>query len=324
MNQRLFALALGTLLFALCSSTQAQQPGKVYRIGYLTRSGSPPAHPAFLQGLRDLGYIEGKNIVIEYRSADGRIDRVPDLAAKLVGLKVDVIVTVGGTTALPAKEATGTIPIVFTLVSDPVREGLVTSLARPGGNVTGLSAVSQELSGKRLELLKEAIPKAAIVGVLYDPNDPAKIAEFKEIEVVARLLGVQPQSLKVRSLDEIENAFKTATRAKPAAVLVLPTSIINNQYKRISELAANNRLPTMFGSSLYMDAGALMSYGPDFADLLRRAAIYVDKILKGAKPAELPVEQPTKFEFVINLKTAKQIGVTIPPNVLVRADKVIK
>jgi putative ABC transport system substrate-binding protein len=323
-NQKLGSFVLCDMLLVLCFTVEAQQPGKVHRIGYLTRAGSPPAAPAFVQGLRDLGHIEGKNIIIEHRSAGGSIDRLPDLAAKLVGLKVDVIVTVGGTATLPAKQATGTIPIVFTLVSDPVREGLVTSLARPGGNVTGLSAVSQDLSGKRLELLKEAIPKASIVGVLYDPNDPAKIAEFKEIEVVARFLGVQPQSLEVRSLDEVENAFKTATRAKAAAILVLPTSILNAQYKRISELAANNRLPTMFASSLYMDAGGLMSYGPDFADLYRRAATYVDKILKGAKPADLPVEQPTKFELVINLKTAKQISLTIPPNVLARADKVIK
>ena len=323
-RQRLVVFGLFATLFALCAPARAQQPAKVYRIGYLSRAGSPPAAPAFVQGLRDLGYIEGKNIIIEYRSAGGRIDRLPDLAAKLVGLRVDVIVTVGGTAALPAKQATGTIPVVFTLVSDPVREGLVTSLARPGGNVTGLSSVSHDLGGKRLELLKEAISKASNIGVLYDPNDPAKIAEFKEIEVVARFLGVQPQSLEVRSLDEIENAFKTATRAKAAAILVLPTSILNAQYKRISELAANNRLPTMFGGSLYMDAGGLMSYGPDYADLYRRAATYVDKILKGAKPTDLPVEQPTKFEFVINLKTAKQIGLTIPPNVLARADKVIK
>ena len=311
------------VLLAVGVIAEAQQPEKVHRIGYLTRAGSPPAAPAFVQGLRDLGYIEGKNIVIEHRSAGGRIDRLPDLAAKLVGLKVDVIVTVGGTATLPAKQATGTIPIVFVLVSDPVREGLVTSLARPGGNVTGLSSVSLDLSGKRLELLKEAIPKASIVGVLYDPNDPAKIAEFKEIEVVARFLGVRPQSLEVRSLDEIENAFKTATRAKAAAILVLPTSILNAQYKRISELATNNRLPTMFAGSLYMDAGGLMSYGPDYADLYRRAAIYVVKILKGAKPADLPVER-RKFELVINLKAAKQIGLTIPPNVLARADKVIR
>ena len=323
MKKKIAVLTLSAILLALCGSAQAQQATKVPRIGYLTGGDSSP-NEAFVQGLRDLGYFEGKNIVIEVRNADGTMDRLPDLAAELVHLRVTVIVAVGGQATVPAKHATSTIPIVFTLVSDPVGAGLVSSLARPGGNLTGLSSVSTDLSGKRLELLKEAIPKVSRVAVLYDPTDRSKIAEVKEIKSDARSLGVQLQALEVRRLDEFENAFKTASRAKAGAILVLPTSILNSNRKRIADLAVKNRLPTMLATSQHMDAGALMSYGPDYADLYRRAAVYVDKILKGAKPADLPVEQPKKFEFVVNLKTAKQIGLTIPPNVLVRADRVIR
>jgi ABC-type uncharacterized transport system substrate-binding protein len=323
MKKKIAVLTLSAILLALCGSAQAQQATKVPRIGYLTGGDSSP-NEAFVQGLHDLGYFEGKNIVIEVRNADGTMDRLSNLAAELVRLKVDVIVAVGGQATLPAKYATSTIPIVFTLVSDPVGAGLVTSLARPGGNLTGLSSVSTDLSGKRLELLKETIPKVSRVAVLYDPTDRSKIAEVKEIKSDARSLGVQLQALEVRRLDEFENAFKTASRAKAGAILVLPTSILNSNRKRIADLATKNRLPTMLATSQHMDAGALMSYGPDYADLYRRAAVYVDKILKGAKPADLPVEQPKKFEFVINLKTAKQIGLTIPPNVLARADRVIR
>jgi putative tryptophan/tyrosine transport system substrate-binding protein len=323
MKKKIWVFTLCAMLFSLCSSADAQQPTKIPRIGYLTGGDSSP-NEAFMQGLRDLGYFEGKNIVIEVRNADGTMDRLPDLAAELVRLKVDVIVAVGGQTTLPAKYATSTIPIVFTLVSDPVGAGLVTSLARPGGNLTGLSSVSTDLSGKRLELLKETIPKVSRVAVLYDPTDRSKIAEVKEIKNDARSLGVQLQALEVQRLDDFENAFKTASRAKAGAILVLPTSVLNTNRKRIADLATKNRLPTMLATSQHMDAGALMSYGPDYADLYRRAAVYVDKILKGAKPADLPVEQPKKFEFIINLKAAKQIGLTIPPNVLARADKVIR
>jgi putative ABC transport system substrate-binding protein len=322
MNRKIVSLELCALLFALCGITEAQQ-AKIPRVGYLTGGDSSP-NEAFVQGLRDLDYFDGKNIVIEVRNADGTIDRLPHLAAQLVSLKVNVIVAVGGQATLPAKHATSTIPIVFTLVSDPVGAGLVTSLAQPGGNLTGLSSVSTDLSGKRLELLNEAIPKLSRVAVLYDPTDRSKIAEVKEIKRDAQSLGVQLQALEVRHLDEFENAFKTASRVKASAILVLPTSILNSNRKRIADLATKTRLPTMLATSQHMDAGALMSYGPDYADLYRRAAVYVDKILKGAKPAELPVEQPTKFELVINLKTAKQIGLSIPPNVLARADKVIK
>jgi putative ABC transport system substrate-binding protein len=326
MTAKILIWLQATSFLATFSLADAQQPVKVPRIGNLSPGSSyaSPNREAFRQGLRDLGYVEGKNILIEYRYAEGKSDRLRGLAAELVRLKVDVIVTTGGQASRAAKATTTTIPIVFTLVSDPVGEGLVASLARPGGNLTGLSSVSQDLSGKRLELLKEAIPKVSRVAVLYDPNDPAKIAEFKEIEVNARPLGVQLQSLEVRSPDEFESAFKTAIRAKAAALLVLPTSILITHRKRIAELATKNRLPAMFAYSQDVDAGGLMSYGPDFADLNRRAATYVDKILKGTKPADLPVEQPIKFHLGINLKAAKQIGLTIPPNVLARADRVMR
>jgi len=327
MSKKIMLTILATAMFALVNLSEAQQATKIPRIGLLltgTLSSSSYSLEAFRNGLRDLGYVEGKNILVEYRYAEGKPDRLPSLAAELVRLKVDVIVTTGTPPSQAAKTATTTIPIVMALISDPVGAGLVASLARPGGNITGLSSISQDLSGKRLELLKEAIPKVSRVGVLYDPNDPAKVAEFKEIEVAARPLGVHLQSLEVRSLDELESAFKAATRGKATALLVLPTTILSTRTKQIAELAAKNRLPTMFATSQYMDAGGLMSYGPDYTDLWRRAATYVDKILKGAKPADLPVEQPMKFELVINLKTAKQIGLTIPPNVLARADKVIK
>ena len=327
-NRKLAGILAVVVTTALSGvAAQAQQATKISRLGLLltgTPSSSSGSLEAFRNSLRKLGYIEGKNILIQYRYAEGNPDRLPSLATELVGLNVDVIVTTGTPAAQAAKNATTRIPIVMALISDPVGAGLVASLARPGGNLTGLSSVSQDLSGKRLELLKEAIPKVSRVGVLYDPNDPAKVAEFKEIEVAARPLGVQLQSLEVRSLDELESGFKAATKGKAGALLVLPTTILGTRTRQITELAAKNRLPTMFATSQYMDAGGLMSYGPDYADLWRRAATYVDKILRGAKPADLPVQQPTKFELVINLKTAKLIGLTIPPTVLARADRVIK
>src|SRR5215472_1166767 len=311
MHKAIVSVVFGVLLLALAFQAEAQQAKKIFRIGYLAPVS---LDNEFLQGLRDLGYIEGKNIAVEYRFADGKQERLAGLAAELIGLKVDVIVTVGLPAAVAAKQATLMIPIVMALISDPVGAGLVVSLARPGGNVTGLSTVSLDLTGKRLELLKETMPKVSPIAVLYDPNDPAKIVEFKETEVAARPLGVQLQSLEVRSLDEFDAAFKGATRAKAGSVLVLPTALSVTHRKRIAELAAKNRLPTMWATSQHMDSGGLMSYGPDYGDLYRRAAIYVGKILKGAKPADLPVEQPRKFELVINLKTAKHIGLTIPPS----------
>jgi putative ABC transport system substrate-binding protein len=316
------------MLFAFCLSVKAQQPGdKLPLIGYLVNDSvtNADSREAFQQGLRVLGYVEGKTIHIEYRYADGKFERYPALAEELVRLHVKVLVVSGGTNSvLRVKNITRTVPIVFPLVSDPVRDGIVASLARPGGNLTGLSSFSRDLLGKRLELLKETVPKLSRVGVMIDPNDPGHRASFKEIDGESRAVRVAVQALEARSPGEFEKAFRLANSTKAGAVLILPTSLLNTHRKRIAQIALDNQMPTMIATSQFMDAGNLMSYGPDYADLHRRAATYVDKILKGAKPAELPVEQPTKFELVINLKSAKQIGLTIPPNVLARADKVIR
>jgi ABC-type uncharacterized transport system substrate-binding protein len=306
---------------------EAQQANKVPRIGFLSAGSAStysPRNEAFRQGLRDLGYVEGKNITVEYRFAEGKLERLPELAAELVRLNVELIVTWGTPQLLAAKHATSTIPIVAGGAGDLVGAGLVASLARPGGNITGLTSISADLVGKQLELLKEAVPKLTRVGVLWDAADPGGTRNFKLTEVTAQALGVQVQPLEVRSPEEFEGAFKAATGARAHAMMILQTNLTNTHLKRIVELAANSRLATMLGETGLMDSGGLMSYGPNYADMFRRAATYVDKILKGSKPADLPVEQPTKFEFVINLKTAKKIGLTIPPNVLARADKVIK
>jgi putative ABC transport system substrate-binding protein len=282
---------------------------------------------AFRQGLRDLGYVEGKNIVIEYRSAEGdTTNRLPDLAADFVRLKVDIIFTGGNSAVRAAKNATTTIPIVFALTSDPVASRLVTSLARPGGNVTGLTRLSStpELSGKQLELVKESFPKVSLVAVFRDPSSPSGALVFKEMQVAAPALGVQLLSLEVRGSDDFDKVFSIITDKRPGALMVLTSSITNIHEPRIVEFAAKSRLPAMCQRPEAVDAGGLMYYGPDDAALFRRAATYVDKILKGAKPADLPVEQAMKFELVINLKTAKQLGFTIPASVLLRADKVIK
>jgi putative ABC transport system substrate-binding protein len=325
---RLLISVLCALLFALCVSAQAQQPKKVPRIGFLAAtsptSGSPARSEAFREGLRELGYVEGKNIVIEYRYAEGKLDRLPALAAELVRLKVEVIVTAGGASTRPAKEATTAIPIVMAQDTDPVGNGFVASLARPGGNITGLSTLTPEISGKQLELLKEIVPKLSRVAVLGNSNNPGTAQALREMELAAGTLAVQLQFLEVRGPKDIETAFQAASKGHAGAVLVLTSPVATSQRAQIAELAAKSRLPAISTQSDYMDAGGLMFYGPSITDLYRRAATYVDKILKGAKPADLPVEQPTKFEFVINLKTAKQIGLTIPPNVLARADKVIK
>ena len=324
----LLCTALCAMLFALCFSAEAQQPGpKLPVIGYLANDGSTNTYSrkAFRAGLHALGYVEGKTIRIEYRFAEGNFERYPALAEELVRLNVKVLVVSGGTNSvLRVKNVTRTVPIVFTLASDPVRDGIVESLARPGGNLTGLSSFSRDLLGKRLELLKETIPKLSRVGVLIDPHDPGHRGSVKEIELDARAIRVAVQVLEAGNPDDFEQLFRLATSAKAGAVLILPTSLLNTQRKRIAQIAVNNRMPTLIATSQFMDAGNLMSYGPDYADLHRRAAIYVDKILRGAKPADLPVEQPTKFELFINLKTAKQIGINIPPNVLTRADKVIR
>ena len=317
---------VGAMLFALCSFAEAQQPAKAPRIGYVTSFGAPAGRgvSAFLQGLRDLGYVEGKNIIIEYRNAEGKIERYSDLVADLVGLKVDVIFTSSTPGALAAKNATKTIPIVFTNVGDPVANGLVASLARPGGNITGLSTLAPELSGKGLELLKETIPTLSRVAVVWNPDNPGKTSSFKETEVAAQALRLQLQSLEVRGPNDVEPAFQAAKKERAGALIVLRDVVVSSQITRILELALKNHMPAIYGDRGFVDAGGLMSYGPNIDDLFRRAATYVDKILKGTKPADLPIERPSKFELVINLKTAKQIGLTIPPNLLARADKVIK
>jgi putative tryptophan/tyrosine transport system substrate-binding protein len=318
---------LCAVLYALCSSVEAQQPKKIPRIGFLSAS-SPSVISArleaFRQGLSELGYVEGKNIVIEWRSSERKLDRLPALAAELVRLKVEVIVTGGGSSTRAAKEATSTIPIVMAQDDDPVASGFVDSLARPGGNITGLSTVAPELSGKRLELLKEIVPRLSRVAVLGTSTSPGNAQNLKELELAAGVLAVKLQYLDVLHPKDIETAFRAAGKGRADAVLTLPSPILNLHRTQLAELAVKNRLPMIYAQPEYVEDGGLMTYGVSFSDLGHRAATYVDKILKGAKPADLPVEQPKKFEFIINLKAAKQIGLTIPPNVLVRADKVIK
>jgi putative ABC transport system substrate-binding protein len=322
----LFLLSFfSALLFSLCFPVWAQQPKKIFRVGFLSPIGAQMTIKVFREGMRDLGYVEGKDILIEYRNAQGKYDRLSDLAAELVRLKVDVIVTSGGTpTALAAQRTTQTVPIVFVSVGDPVASGLVASLARPGGNLTGLTNFAPELSGKRLELFKEAFPNISRVAIIQNPANPAAPLLLKETQVVAQALGLQLQAIGVRTLKDLEKAFEVATTRGANALFVPPDPLISAHRQRIVELAAKSRLPAMYDNREIAESGGLMSYGPDRVAMFRRAAIYVDKILKGAKPADLPVEQPMKFEFVINLKTAKQIGLTIPPNVLARADKVIR
>jgi putative ABC transport system substrate-binding protein len=327
MTKKIILLALRSLLLAPCSAVEAQQQTKIPRIGFLV-ARSPSANvdriEAFRQGLRELGYVEGKNIVIEWRYAEGKLDRLPALAAELRGLKVDIIVSTGPTVTRAAKEATSTIPIVMAQDPDPVANGFVASLARPGGSITGLSRLAPELSGKRLELLKEIIPKLSHVAVFGTSTDPGNIQLLKETELAAGALGVRLQFRDVPSLKDVETAFRAASKSGANAVLVLNSPVFVSQRTQLANLAVKSRLPAMYYRREYVKDGGIMSYGVSYTDLDRRAATYVDKILKGRKPADLPVEQPTKFEFIINLKTAKQIGLTIPPNVLVRADKVIK
>ena len=333
MKKTFIGLALSALFFALSATAQAQQPKKVPLIGYLSAGGDAASEStraeAIRLALRELGYIEGQNIAFEYRYAAGKRDRFPELAADLVRLKVDIIVVVGGNRIIPAvKNATKTIPIVMTGAGlDPVEAGFVESLARPGGNVTGLTTLSRELGGKRLELLKEAVPKVARVAVLYDPATPDSVREVKEVlPVAAGALGLTLRSWEVRNADDFEKVFAALSKWRPDGLYIAGGGpLIRANVKRIAGFALKSRLPSAYGSRISVDAGGgLISYGADPADSYRRVAYYVDKILKGAKPADLPVEQPTKFELVINLKTAKQIGLTIPPNVLARADKVIK
>jgi len=330
MNRRIVIWLLPTVFLLTVSPAEAQQPKKVARMGYL--SESEPSREssraeAIRLALRELGYIDGQNIATEYRYAEEKRDRFPELAAELVGLKVDIILVSGGAgLILAAKNATKTTPIVMMgQGSDPVEAGLVESLARPGGNVTGLTRLTGELGGKRLELLKEALSNVARVAVLYDPATRSNVVEMKDIlPAAARALKLTLRSWEVRAADDFDRVFATQSKERQDGLYVLQGPLMNANQKRIVDLALKSRLPSMYSNRAAVDAGGLMSYGADLAESYRRVAVYVDKILKGAKPADLPVEQPTKFELVINLKTAKQIGLTIPPNVLARADKVIK
>jgi putative tryptophan/tyrosine transport system substrate-binding protein len=329
MRKGFFGLALSALLFALCVSVEAQQPKKLPRIGYLVTVGdrSNPASPdkAFQQGLRDLGYIEGENILVEYRYLEGKRDRIPSLLAELVKLNVDVLVASTPPAIRAAKQATKTIPIVIVTTNDPVTTGVVDSLARPGGNITGLTRLTRDLSGKRLELLREVIPKLSRVGVLAVADPTSAGLALKEYQAAARALKIPLQSLEVSGPSpDLEGAFRDAVKGRVSALITPSNLLLTPHRKMIADLAIKNQLPSMCEHSFYVDAGGLMSYASNDEEIFRRAAVYVDKILKGTKPADLPVEQPTKFEFVINLKTAKALNLTIPQSVLFRADRVIK
>ena len=329
MERRAFISGLAAGLLAAPLAAEAQQAAEIARIGYLgtNRAANPHLHEALRQGLRDLGYVEGRNLMIEYRDAEGKLERLPALAAELVALKLDVIVAPGTPQALAAKQTTKTIPIVFSAASNPVPDGLVTSLARPGGNVTGLATLSPELVGKGLEQLKQAAPGVSRVAVLWTPGGLGERTEkdmLKEADAAGRALGVRLQVVKARGPADLDKAFSDMARASADALTVLPSSMVLSERRRLVDLAAKNRLPALYAQREFVYAGGLMSYGPNVADLFRRAATYVDKILKGAKPADLPVEQPTKFELVINLKTAKALGLTIPRSLLQRADQVIE
>ena len=320
-NLSIFLFA--TLILAWVNVAEAQQAGKVYRIGVL---GDAPSSfwEAFRQGLQEIGYVEGKNLVIEYRWGQGKYERLPDLAVELVRLKVDIIVASGFTAIRSAKQATSTIPIVMVIGSDPFARGLIVSLARPGGNLTGVASIVVELNAKRLELLKETFPEVSLVAVLANATSSAFLTATQEVEAAARSLKLPLQLLKVRGPDDFESAFEAAANRRAGALIVLPSTMFFSHPRRLADLALKSRLPTISADVKYAEAGGLIAYGPSFSHLYHRAATYVDKILKGAKPADFPVEQPVKFELVVNLKTAKALGLTIPPSILFRADKVIK
>ena len=327
MNKKIILLVLCSLLLAPCSAVEAQQPKKIPRIGYLaavSAAADAPRKEAFRQALRDLGYIEGQNILIEYRHEDRNFERLPELAAELIRLPADVLVTVTTNAALAARSASKTIPLVFMGVTDPITAGLVESLAQPGGNSTGITNMAAILSGKRLELLKETVPKLSRVAVLWDPQAPGSAPPWKDSQLPARELGLQLHSMQVSSADKYEDAFKEAIKARSGALAVTLNPLANSNQKRIADLAIRYRLPAVCARGDYADNGNLMAYGPGYSTEGLDGARYLSKILKGAKPADIPVEQPTKFELVINLRTAKQIGVTIPPIVLARADRVIR
>ncbi len=325
-DRRTFLAGTSVMLLALPLPAGAQQAGKVYRVGFLWDSPAvwPHALEGFRQGLRDLGWVEGQNIVVEYRWAEGRFDRLPGLAEELVRLKVDVIVAPTSIYTGAAKRATSTIPIVFVSHADPIGSGHVVNLARPGANITGLTIIMSETMAKSLELLKAAVPGLARVAVLWDPATPSHGPGVKAVAAASQALGLRLQTLAVRSATEFDNTFAAISNERGGGVLVLSTPLFMGGARRLAELAMTYKLPTMFGPREHAEAGGLLSYGPDRADLYRRAATYVDKILKGAKPGDLPVQQATKFELVINLKTAKALGLTIPPSLLGRADEVIR
>ena len=321
------SILVAVVLLVVAVIAEAQQPGKIPRIGFLGNSTAALEEnlvEPFRQGLRDLGYVEGRNILIEYRWAEGKYERFPTLIAELIALKVDVIVTAGTPASLAVKKATTSIPLVMIAVGDPVGTGLITSLAHPGGNITGLTSIAGDLEGKRLELLREVVPGLSHVAVFWNPASPFQVISEKEVQTAARAFRMKVLSLGVQAPEQFDNAFATIRKERPRALLVLADRLFLHNRARIMEFATKNRLPGVYAYLELVEAGGLMSYGPSYADMHKRAAIYVDKILKGRKPADLPVEQPMKFEFVVNLKAAKQIGLTIPPNVLARADKVIK
>ena len=327
MSGKLLFWLLATVLLATVSTAQAQQPAKIPRIGYLTQASASAVAArieAFRRGLRELGYIEGKNIVVEWRAADGNLDRLNELVGELVRVKVDVFVSSGPTITRLVKEATSTIPIVMAQDTDPVGSGFATNLARPGGNITGLATLAPEMAGKQLELLKELVPKLSRVAIIGNSTNPGDAQALRETVLAAGSYEVYLRYLDVLDPKDLETVFRAAATGRAEALLVLGNPILNNQRKLVVNLAVRHRLPAAYTRPEFIDAGGLMYYGTNYNDLFRRAATYVDKILKGAKPADLPIEQPTKFEFIVNLKAAKQIGLTIPHKVLARADKVIR
>jgi putative tryptophan/tyrosine transport system substrate-binding protein len=323
----LCALALGALFLAVCSAARAQQPAKVWKIGVLvstSRAVNGSREDNLWSGLRQLGYIEGKNVVLEYRYADGRLDRLPALAEELVRLNVDIFVAFGTRAAVAAKQATATIPIVLAGVGDPVQAGLVSSLSRPGGNVTGLSRLSPDFIGKRVELIKEVVPHTTRIAALSNPDNPAHAANLRQVNIGARALAVELEAVTARTPDEFESAFAAAAKERANALLLMPDALFHSYPSKIAELAAKSHLPAMYDRSDFVEAGGLMSFAVNVADLSRRAANYVDSILKGANPANLPMDEPTRYDLVLNLKTAHALELTIPPDVLARADKVIR
>jgi len=323
----IFIVLAAANFFAVYSSARAQQQTRLFKVGELLfrdRTNLGAGRQVFRQQLRELGYLEGKNIVFETRSAKGKLDRFPGLADELVRQKVDVLVASSTSEALAFKRSTKTIPVIFLATSDPVADGLVDSLQKPGSNVTGITSIATVLAGKRLELLKETVPRLSRVAVLWNPQDPGSTQQWKESRHAAQELGLQLHSMELTSAGQLDNAFKEAARAHITGLAIVAGSVATANPKLTTDLAIEHRLPAVFDRADYVTVGGLLSYGPDRADAYRRAAVMVDKVLKGTKPADIPVEQPTKFELVINLKTAKQIGLTIPPNVLARADKIIK